>query len=78
MLPMRCIQPPCMNIEVNTVGQRDALLTMGCPIEEIDLATTYDAIGDLFEKCGNCGATRHSMLPTCQTCGDTTAEVETT
>ena len=36
-----------------TVGQRDALLNMGCPIEEIDLATTYDAIDDLFEKYGN-------------------------
>lgn len=25
----------------------------------------------LFEKCPGCGRTRHSMLPTCQSCGDT-------
>lgn len=36
-----------------TVGQRDALQNMGCPIEEIDMATTYDAIDDLFDKYGN-------------------------
>jgi hypothetical protein len=36
-----------------TVGQRDALLNMGCPIEEIDIATTYDAIDELFNRYGN-------------------------
>jgi predicted RNA-binding Zn-ribbon protein involved in translation (DUF1610 family) len=26
----------------------------------------------LYEKCSKCGQTRHSLLPTCQSCGDTT------
>ena len=45
MLPIRCIQPPCMNIDVNTVIHGDTSDSSGgsCPWPSSDAGTTPSA-----------------------------------